>query len=305
MLNMDTSFRNSALIFLLVVAAVNVSAMFPRQRSNTDSAKLNSPVDEFIMTEDEYPTDSEPNYLDSVTDLTDDNVDYGCTENEDLADIHQDETYPETDWSEELTDPAVIPRGALDIEGCKFNATRVTQVLKIKNGGRKGTWGKASFCPKDSFAAGYSMKIQPHSNQYDNTALNALKIVCKDRTGAIRGYGTSKVGTFGTWGAGTYCKGRGSRTDFLTAFRLQAQQGSAIEASYAAFKCRGLSSCNKYEYEIVQSPGHGICGSWSSWSASCPTGSAVCGIKTRVETNRGCYRDDTGLNDAIFYCCDL
>ena len=38
------------------------------------------------------------------------------------------------------------------------------------------------------------------------------------------------------------------------------------------------------------------------WSSSCPIGSAVCGIKTKVERPQG-NGDDTALNDIRMYCC--
>lgn len=45
-------------------------------------------------------------------------------------------------------------------------------------------------------------------------------------------------------------------------------------------------------------------GYWTEWE-DCPTGSYICGIKTQVESSQGGNSDDTALNDAIFYCCDL
>ena len=45
---------------------------------------------------------------------------------------------------------------------------------------------------------------------------------------------------------------------------------------------------------------------WGSWSASyqyCPTGTAICGMATKVEMEDA--NDKTGLNQARFYCCKL
>lgn len=67
-----------------------------------------------------------------------------------------------------------------------------------------------------------------------------------------------------------------------------------------AFLCQ--STKNRYDsYRLM---GHGM--PWGTWSSrvSCPANSYICGIKTRVECQRGRV-DDTALNDAIFYCCKL
>ena len=65
------------------------------------------------------------------------------------------------------------------------------------------------------------------------------------------------------------------------------------------FKCRLVASI-PLTYTL-----YGNSGPWGTWSAwkECPKGTAVCGLKTRVEEDGG--RDHTALNDAIFYCCTL
>ncbi|KAK2708268.1 hypothetical protein QYM36_014013 [Artemia franciscana] len=44
-------------------------------------------------------------------------------------------------------------------------------------------------------------------------------------------------------------------------------------------------------------------GRYGDFSATCPNGSAICGIQTRVEKFRGPFRDDAGLTDVDFSCC--
>jgi hypothetical protein len=44
-----------------------------------------------------------------------------------------------------------------------------------------------------------------------------------------------------------------------------------------------------------------IYGAWSEW-VQCPTGSAICGVKTQV-VDQLASGDDTALNQATFYCC--
>ena len=45
-------------------------------------------------------------------------------------------------------------------------------------------------------------------------------------------------------------------------------------------------------------------GTKSAWT-DCPSGTAICGIKTKVEGFQLGGGDDTGLNQAEFYCCNL
>ena len=43
---------------------------------------------------------------------------------------------------------------------------------------------------------------------------------------------------------------------------------------------------------------------WSSWSSTCPSGTAVCALKTRVQDDQGAGVDDVAIIDAKLYCCN-
>ena len=43
---------------------------------------------------------------------------------------------------------------------------------------------------------------------------------------------------------------------------------------------------------------------WSSWSSTCPLGTAVCALKTRAQPLGGHPLDDPALTDAKLQCCD-
>ncbi|CAG2242056.1 unnamed protein product [Mytilus edulis] len=74
-------------------------------------------------------------------------------------------------------------------------------------------------------------------------------------------------------------------------------------ANYVKFECRGL---NGGYQEIKKQPrqrGYGDLGTYGSWSRSCDTESAICGIQTRTESSQGGGIDDTALNNVKFVCC--
>ena len=43
-----------------------------------------------------------------------------------------------------------------------------------------GVWYPAQFCPNNSYATGFAIKYEKSSNGLDNTALNAINLLCSD-----------------------------------------------------------------------------------------------------------------------------
>ena len=72
-----------------------------------------------------------------------------------------------------------------------------------------------------------------------------------------------------------------------------------VAANSYRFQCRHLKTGRTYEASSHD-------GYWGNWSGTqyCPSGTAICGLQTQVENNQG-SDDDTALNDAKFYCCNL
>ncbi|XP_045182926.2 vitelline membrane outer layer protein 1-like [Mercenaria mercenaria] len=191
-----------------------------------------------------------------------------------------------------------------------LNTTRtVVKELTVSNGGNYGFWTPEQFCPEGTFALGYNMKIEGNQFAGDDTALNAIRLICGDLSGHLKVGAdiTSGTGPFGTWEKTETCNEPYHDANFLTAFALQveAPQGSGDDtsANYVKFYCRDLDGHNA-ETELVRAPGVGYWGSFGEWSQSCDNSTAICGLATKVEPVQG-GGDDTSLNDAVFYCCEL
>lgn len=84
-------------------------------------------------------------------------------------------------------------------------------------------------------------------------------------------------------------------------FTLQ-EDWKSVAASFITFKCQDLKR-KKEEIQLEIPPGHGE--PWGKYwfsSDSCPVGTAICGIKTKVQKEQG-RGDDSALNNVKFYCC--
>lgn len=153
------------------------------------------------------------------------------------------------------------------------------------------------------------LKIEPEQyydlmfgDSEDDTSLNAIRLVCSDIEGVVRGQIISLEGPWGDWTPEEPCV----KGTFLVSFMLQVQRSQGLNddtsVNYVKFRCRDFAG-KIGEIELVRPPGNGLCGDWGSWSESCDPYSAICGLKTRVERNQH-DGDDTALNDVIFYCCN-
>nr|XP_008175664.1 vitelline membrane outer layer protein 1 homolog [Chrysemys picta bellii] len=169
---------------------------------------------------------------------------------------------------------------------CLWGAWGHTKI-HVSNGGIWGTWGAEQSCPGNSFAIGFSLKVELPQLAGDDTALNGIRLLCSDGS-TIQ----SNVGPWGSWGPVKKCPS-GQR---LTQFRLRVEP------------CRGLkddTAANNIEFVCTggaELRGDGLRrGNWGPQSCSCgPRG--ICTIATKVEAPQG-KGDDTALNDVYFRCC--
>ena len=85
-----------------------------------------------------------------------------------------------------------------------------------------GSWGSASFCPEQSWAAGFGLKVEfDQGSVLDDSALNAVKLLCYDGNGTqYVSSVSSSVGGLGNWGSNLFCSGN---KNFLNGIRLRSE----------------------------------------------------------------------------------
>ncbi|VDI40301.1 Hypothetical predicted protein [Mytilus galloprovincialis] len=75
--------------------------------------------------------------------------------------------------------------------------------------------------------------------------------------------------------------------------------GDNTAANYVRFKCRNINSAGSGTTLGTS----GLWGDYGAWSEYCAVGSAICGLKVRIQLPQGVIIDDTALNDVQFFCC--
>jgi hypothetical protein len=160
------------------------------------------------------------------------------------------------------------------------------------NGGPWGSWTNTAFCPANTWAAGYTMRVEASQGSGDDTALNAVALYCYDRAGRYVATVYSHTGYWGQWVTGRFC----AQGAFFTYFRLkrEASQGSGDDTSANSV---GFWCSNGVGVEGAGGPW----GTYGSWQGGF-TNAAVCGIAVRVESPQG-SGDDTALNNVQLTWC--
>ena len=173
-----------------------------------------------------------------------------------------------------------------------------------------GSWHVEEKCARNSYAYALALKVEPEQSGgflgrgKDNSALNGVKLYCMDpKTKEEKGDITSGVGGLGSW---TKQKSCFKKNDLLTGYRFRAEgparrKGDRIFGVSIDVRCQSGSYINGEEFKLDQ----GKWGEWGRWSSetSCPTGSAVCGIQTKILPIQLRRKDDVGLTDIKLICC--
>jgi hypothetical protein len=170
-------------------------------------------------------------------------------------------------------------------------------------GGEVGNWGCMDLCQAGSFAYAVDLKSEPQQGSGDDTAVNGVSLECYNRwSGDFTGWALSSEGPWGNWlgpGAGVGC------------FDLEHPMWGA-QAKYEIIWGSGIDDMTLTGMRYKCIPNHTLHTApnntpWGHWMdagvKTCPEGSVVCGIQTRVEPPQGSGVDDTALGGVKFACC--
>ena len=153
-----------------------------------------------------------------------------------------------------------------------------------------GDWGPVEMCSGNGHAIDFSLKVEPNQDGGDDTALNGICLICSG--------GDEICSTEGPWGDDFHESTQGKCEAGMTAFKMKFQEEQGADDDTAA---NDLMLRCKDDGLWKQVPEFH---NWGNWSEvySCPSGSVICGLSTRVEKRQG-RGDDTSLNGVKFWCC--
>ena len=158
--------------------------------------------------------------------------------------------------------------------------------------GLYGDFGNPTFCPENQFVFGYRLRSEAFQESGDDTALNDIELHCALK-GNVGGYTTihSSYTTYGSFKGYKYC---GDNPVIGFDMKIESKQGSGDDtaANKVDLYCKNGGSISA---ETATS--------WGKWTPKlmCPSGMAVNGLSTRVESKQG-GGDDTALNGLKLYC---
>eukprot|EP00727_Mastigamoeba_balamuthi_P010593 m51a1_g6156 hypothetical protein (478) ;mRNA; r:316673-318476 len=166
---------------------------------------------------------------------------------------------------------------------------------EVGNDGQWGDWGGLDSCPGGRFTVGFVTKSEAGQGKGDDTALNGVRLICDG--GDAQSGPTSLVGPWGTWDEPVFCP-TGYYVGGLQVL-VEKGCGKCDDTALNAIKvlCR-----DRRGSEVLWDVSHSKTswGEWSKWY-SCPEGTAVTGIRTRLEPKQG-KGDDTALNAVRLRC---
>lgn len=189
---------------------------------------------------------------------------------------------------------------------CERYPRNVTKVLSVNNPVHSvygGSWHGPQFCGHGMYATGFELKIETDQHIGDDSGLNAILLSCsylEDQSifGGFIESGEGPSGSFGEWK-------RCATDEFLVGFELNIEKHSLNldhkAAINARFRCRTYDGGKETKLSHPFVDHEDRWGVWTGYSGSCQNGSAICGIKTKVDYRNGYGR--VGLIDAHFFCC--
>ena len=101
------------------------------------------------------------------------------------------------------------------------------QIIPTANS-HKGDWGPEAFCPDNTWARGFKLKVEPDQGDLkDDSSLNAVQLECFNSHDQYVGSAASLVGEKGDWKSDQYC---GSES-FINGVRFRSK-GVSIKSNF-------------------------------------------------------------------------
>lgn len=164
-----------------------------------------------------------------------------------------------------------------------------------------GDWGFEDYCMEGQYVNEFWIKLESCCDSgNDDTAMNSIMMNCNDlSTTEVKQVKEHEINSIqGPWG--TDLGKKRCLNGYMTGFKLYSDkwEGSWTDDIAASNLKMGCEDGND-----LDAGGISEWGSWSSYQ-QCPSGSAICGLQTRVyPKTKG--EDNVALCDVKMFCCYL
>jgi hypothetical protein len=162
-----------------------------------------------------------------------------------------------------------------------------------------GDWGEGASCPAGAFVWGFRLKSESYQGSGDDTALNAIELICKNRDSGDITRIRSAEGQWGTWGKDHMCTNWPPQ-----GFWIQVEKYQGLNKDRTS---KDDTAANNIRFTCDGGDGSDLAGdpptAWGDWTrlSICPPGMKINGFRTKVERPQG-DGDDTALNGMQVLC---
>ncbi|MCE0463237.1 hypothetical protein [Pseudomonas uvaldensis] len=161
-----------------------------------------------------------------------------------------------------------------------------------------GDWGAPAYCPANQYVWGFRVKGEPYQGSGDDSALNAIQLICKDTNTGAKTYIRSLEGRWGTWGKDHLCQ---ETPAIGFAIQVERFQGRDKEKGSKDDTAAGNIKMTCGSETLVGDP-PAAWGDWTRFYSCLDEGvKKIKGFRTKVEPDQG-NGDDTALNAMQVYC---
>nr|BFE95069.1 hypothetical protein GCM10020185_56050 [Pseudomonas brassicacearum subsp. brassicacearum] len=166
--------------------------------------------------------------------------------------------------------------------------------------GAWGNWGAAAYCPQGQYVWGFRLKSEPYQGNGDDSALNAVQLICKSGVNGAATYIQSLEGKWGSWGRDHVCRETPAIAFAIQVERFQGRdKEKGLEGRYRRRQYqdelwvgnprrRPASRMGRLD-RVLQLP------RWHRLQKK------IRGFRTKVEPDQG-SGDDTAMNAMQVYC---